>query len=155
MSFKKVVQKYCFFMKYANILINNFDISAFFCNFACKWTHNLANIELCGCWFWYRSISRFRSWSCFRNRKSAWNKQKQYPKVLLFYVLKPYLICCVLTFYTESLVLVRIVYFFEWHTQQNLIAVVDLENCFSPYCLLFWMTYTTLRRQTPVVPLLF
>ena len=48
---QKVVQRYCFFMKYANILINNFDISAFFCNFACKWTHNLANIELCGCWF--------------------------------------------------------------------------------------------------------
>jgi len=29
MSFKKVVQKYCFFLKYANILTKNFVISVF------------------------------------------------------------------------------------------------------------------------------
>ena len=155
MSFKKVVQRYCFFMKYANILINNFDISAFFCNFACKWTHDLANIELCGCWFWYRSISRFSSWSCFRNRKSALHKQKQYPKVLLFYVLKPHLTGCVLAFYTESLVLVRICYFFEWHTQLGDDGKAVIKDCFSPYCLLFWMTYTTCALINQVITRLF
>ena len=39
--------------------------------------------------------------------------KKQHSKVLLFYVLKPYLTSCVLVFYMESLVLDRIVYFFE------------------------------------------
>ena len=39
--------------------------------------------------------------------------KKQYSKVLLFNVLKHVITCCVLMFYTESLVLVRICYFFE------------------------------------------
>ena len=49
----------------------------------------------------------------YRNQKVIYQKQKQHSKVLLFYVLKNVLISCVLTFYTESLVLVRICYFFE------------------------------------------
>ena len=36
MSFKKLVQRYYFFTKYANISVNNFDISTFFYNFAAK-----------------------------------------------------------------------------------------------------------------------
>ena len=49
----------------------------------------------------------------YRNQKVIYQKQKQHSKVLLFYVLKHVLISCVLVFYTESLVLDRICYFFE------------------------------------------
>lgn len=58
-------------------------------------------------------ISLCNNWSCFRNQKMMYQKQKQHSRVLLFYVLKHILISCVLTFYTESIVLVRICYFFE------------------------------------------
>ena len=50
MSFKKVVQRYGFFVTYANILEKFLRIYSFFCNFAAKWPV-LANIELCGYWF--------------------------------------------------------------------------------------------------------
>ena len=72
--------------------------------------------------------------------------------MLLFYVLKHYLTCCVLVLYTDSLVLFRICYFFEWHTQPDLTASNSTLSCFIPYLLLFWMTYTTIfhlkRKRT-------
>ena len=43
MSFKKVVQKYYFFLRYANKSAKNFVISSFFCNFA---SENLVNRAL-------------------------------------------------------------------------------------------------------------
>ena len=50
MSFKKVVQRYGFFVTYANILEFFLHKYMIFCNFAAEWPV-LANIELCGYWF--------------------------------------------------------------------------------------------------------
>ena len=74
---------------------------------------------------------------------TRWNATRIYcfsPYLLLFwmtYTTSPEWLC-----FFQEIVLVRICYFFEWHTQREIVQPFWVITCFSPYCLLFWMNMT-------------